>query len=116
MEVISCGQPVVTEGSSGSQLAINMKIGLDKKGIAGSQIESGVFDGVYFHCSIEEHLQNLYKLKPGQVLYTWDSLHRTGIVDKNITTKEGFEWLQKILECCQQVFTLKGTSCIPTRY
>ena len=85
LEVLSCGQPVVTEGSSGLELAKNMKSGFDHLGVDASQIESGEFDGVYFHCSIEENLGHLYNLKPGKVLYTWDPLHKTGLVDKHVT-------------------------------
>ena len=58
-EVLSCGQPVVTQSSSGVELAKNMKGALDYIGIDPAQIESAVFDGVYFHCSIEEHLRSL---------------------------------------------------------
>ena len=78
LEVLTCGQPVVTQGSSGYGLAKNMKTGFDYVGIHAGQIESGVFHGVYFHCSIEENLGHLYKLKPGKVLFTWDQLHKTG--------------------------------------
>ena len=102
LEVLTCGQPVVTQGSSGWQLAVNMKTGFDYVGIDPSQIESGVFDGVYFHCSIEENLSTLYKLKPGKVLYTWDPLHKTGLVDKHIT--ETMKWLQDIISDCQAIF------------
>ena len=62
LEVLTCGQPVVTQGSSGLELAKNMKKGFDYVGIVSIQIESGVFDAVYFHRSIEEHLGQLYKL------------------------------------------------------
>ena len=42
-------QPIVTKGSSGKALTENMKEGFDS---FAKQIERGVFDGVYFHCSI----------------------------------------------------------------
>ena len=102
LNVLSCGQPVVTQGSSGMELAKNMKIGFDFTGVSAVQIESGVFDGVYSHCSIEAHLQHLYKLKPGKVLYTWDPLHKTGLVDKDLTNKHS--WLQDMISSCQQIF------------
>ena len=47
LEVLTCGQPVVTQGSSGHALAMNMKSGFDYTGINPVQIESAVFDGVY---------------------------------------------------------------------
>jgi hypothetical protein len=105
LEVLTCGQPVVTQGSSGFELANNMKTGFDCVGIDAAQIESGVFDGVYFHCSIEEYLGKLYKLEPGKVLYTWDPLHKTGLVDKHLSAKPSFEWLTVLVTCCQQLFT-----------
>jgi hypothetical protein len=74
LEVLTSGQHVVTEGSSGLELAKNLKGGFDCIGLNSLQIESGVFDGGYFHCSIEEHLGRLYNLPPGQVLYIWDAL------------------------------------------
>ena len=89
LEVLTCGQPVVTQGSSGKQLALNMKTGFDYVGIDPDQIESGVFDGDYFHCSIEEHVGHgylyVYKLNSGKVLVTWDPLHTTGLIDKHVT-------------------------------
>ena len=104
LEVLTCGQPVVTEGSSGMQLAKNMKGGFDYMGIRAGQIESAVFDGVYFHCSIEEHLGNLYKFQPGQVIYTWDALHKTGLVDKHMNGQASFKWLQEMVDSCSQIF------------
>ncbi len=104
LEILTCGQPVVTQGSTGLELAKNMKQGFDYVGIVSSQIESGVFDGVYFHCSIEQHLSEIYKLKPGKVLYTWDPLHKTGLVDKDVTGQVSFKWLQGMISYCQQIF------------
>ena len=49
----------MTKGSTGMCLAQNMKTGYDYAGLVAKQIESGVFDGVYFHCSIEEHMARL---------------------------------------------------------
>ena len=69
VEVLTCGQPIVTKGSSGKALAENMKEGFDSFGISAKQIESGVFDGVYFHCSISKHLEELYKTNQEHVLY-----------------------------------------------
>ena len=39
LEALTCGQPVVTQGSSGEQLAINMKEGFDSFRITSKQIE-----------------------------------------------------------------------------
>ena len=104
LEVLTCGQPVVTQGSSGYELAKNMKTGFDYVGIHADQIESGVFDSVYYHCSIEENLGHLYKLKPGKSLFTWDPLYKTGLVDKHTT--ETMVWLQDIISECQAIFKM----------
>ena len=102
LEALTCGQPVVTKGSSGEQLAINMKEGFDSFRITSKQIESGVFDGVYFHCSVNKHLHTLYNFEEGQVLYTWDPLHKTGLVDKHVTRDK--KWLEDVIKKCQQIF------------
>ena len=46
LEVLTCGQPVVTQGSTGLELAKNMKSGFDYVGLTAAQIKSGVFDSV----------------------------------------------------------------------
>ena len=90
IEIISCGAPVVTSGSSGPDLVQNMKSGFDNYNLQSSQIESGVFDGVYFHCSIEENFNRAYNLQPGDVHYSWDGLHKSGLVDSHMCKKQGF--------------------------
>ena len=71
-------------------------------GISAKQIESGVFDGVYFHCSISKHLEELYKTNQEHVLYTWDPLHKAGLVDKDVADKK--VWVTDITTICQQIF------------
>ena len=106
LEIISCGQPVVTEGSSGAQLAKNMKEGFDKYKINSFQIESCVLDEVYFHCSIEKHFDEIYNLEPGSVLYSWDGLHKSGLVDTHLGKQTQFAWLSTITDICVRVFKL----------
>lgn len=106
LEVISCGQPIVKEGSTGSALCKTMKSGLDEFGIAGCQIESAVFDGVYFHCSVQKHFNELYGLKENDVLYSYDTLHKSRLVDTHMCKKEEFKWIVDIMHICQQVFHL----------
>ena len=43
-------------------------------------------------------------LKSGKVLYTWDPLHKTGLVDKAVPGQDSFKWLQDMTSCCQQIF------------
>ena len=52
LEPISCGQPVATRGSTGGELAKSIKEGFESVKISGEQLESFVFDGVYFHCNV----------------------------------------------------------------
>ena len=86
LEVLTCGQPVVTEGSSGLELAKNMKGGYDYIGLHFVQIESGVLDGVYFHCSFH--------------LYIWDALHKAGLIYKHMKRQDSFKWLEVLVTCC----------------
>ena len=105
LEPLTCGQPVVTSGSSGLELTKNnMKDGFDDFGISGKQIESAVFDGVYFHCSVDDHLVKLYDINRKHVLFTWDPLHLTGLVDKDISKDR--KWLEDIVENCKEMFQL----------
>ena len=106
IEVISCGQPVVEGGSKGKDLMENMKTGYDKHGIKGIQIKSAVFDGVYLHCSIADHFNEIYDIEPGTVLFSWDGLHKCGLVDKHISKRAEFVWLVNDTDTCQQLFTM----------
>ena len=105
LEAISCGQPVVTGGSTGLDLARSIKEGFDDFKITGDQLESFVFDGVYFHCSVLEKIVEIYGLYSDVVHASWDWMHRTGIVDKNVTSEKGFDWLRDMIETCHQIFT-----------
>ena len=95
----------MSEGSSGLQLAVNMKAAFDSIGVSGEQIKSGVFDGVYDHVHIGRHLGELYPdMKEGEFLFTWDPLHRTGIADKNTCKKLGHKWIVKFNNTCHQLY------------
>ena len=104
LEPISCGQPVMTGGSSGSDLASSIKSGFDNFKIISQQIESFVFDGVYFHCSVLDHLTPLYNLEAGTVHASWDWMHKTGLVDKHLTKLDKFAWLRNLIDVCHQLF------------
>ena len=62
LEVISFGQPIMKHGSTASALSNNMKEGFDALGVEGCQIESTVFDGVYFHIGIQKYFDAMYGL------------------------------------------------------
>ena len=96
LALVSFGQPVVKDGSGGPALAQEMKKGLDKFDVVSCQIESAVFDGVYFHCSIEKHFNSLYGLQDGDILYSHDALHKSGLVDTHMAKKPQFAWVADI--------------------
>lgn len=106
LEVLTAGQPVVDAGSTGHQLAKNMKTAFDSIGVEGAQIKSGVFDGVYDHVDIKRHLGDLYPdMKEGDFLFTWDPLHRTGLADKHMCHKKGdHKWIIKFNSTCNQLY------------
>ena len=66
------------------ELAKNMKGGYNYIGLDSVQIESGVFDVVYFHCSFEENLNRVYNLLHRKVLYIFDALQKAGLIDKHM--------------------------------
>ena len=88
LALVSFGQPVVKDGSDGPALAQEMKKGLDEFDVVSCQIESAVFDDVYFHCNIEKHFNSLYGLKDGVILYSHDALHKSGLVDTHMCKKK----------------------------
>ena len=105
LEVMTAGQPVVSEGSSGRQLAINMKSAFDYIGVEASQIKSGVYDGVYQHVNITKHLLDLYPdLKEDDFLFTWDPLHLSGLADKHTCKAMEHKWINKFNKTCQQIY------------
>ncbi len=101
LALVSFGQPVVRDGSGGPALAQEMKKGLDKFDVVSCQIESAVFDGVYFHCSIEKHFNSLYGLQDGDILYSHDAPHKSGLVDTHMAKKPQFAWVADITHICQ---------------
>ena len=73
LEVIRFGQPLMTEGSSGYELARSLKSVYNNFSIKPEQIESMVFDGVYFHCSVPSHLFEMMEIEDNSsVSVTWD--------------------------------------------
>ena len=82
-----------------------IKEGFECLKISGEQLESFVFDGVYFHCNVLAHLVDLFRLDPKTVLASWDWMHKTGIADKNVTKQDKFGWLRSLIDVCHQIFT-----------
>lgn len=107
LQVISFGQPIV-KGHKGIEIAKNIKDGLDTFNLQSSQIEGGSFDGQYFHLRVEEALESpaLYDLPPKNVLWAWDALHKSGLVDTHLCKEERFKWLVDDTDVCSQLFRL----------
>jgi hypothetical protein len=106
LEVVSFGQPIVKHGSTASALSGNMKEGFDALGVEGCQIESTVFDGVYFHIGIQKHFDAMYGLHEGDVLYSYDTLHKSGLVDTHLCKKQEFKWVVLNTDICQKLFRM----------
>ena len=105
LQVISFGQPIV-KGHKGIEIAKNIKEGLDKFNLKSSQIEGESFAGQYFHLRVEETLESaaLYDLPPKTVLWAWDALHKSGLVDTHLCKGERFKWLVDDTDVCSHLF------------
>jgi hypothetical protein len=105
--VISFGQPVV-KGHKGIEIAMNIKEGFDEFNLQSCQIEGGSFDGQYFHLRVEEALESaaLYDLPPKTVLWAWDALHKSGLVDTHLRKEARFKWLVDETDVCSQLFRM----------
>ena len=106
LEVISFGQPIMKHGSTASALSNNMKEGFDALGVEGCQIESTVFDGVYFHIGIQKYFDAMYGLHERDILYSYDTLHKSGLVDTHLCEKEEFKWVVSNTDICQKLFRM----------
>ena len=89
------GQPLVFQ-HDGEGISLSIASQLESWGIQHFQIEGGGggggFDGQYFHLSVPEHL--LAKLSLSErFIYTWDPLHKGGLVDAHIRVDFSFKWL-----------------------
>ena len=106
LETLRFGQPTVKEGSTATALVKNMEPSFDLLGVNGSQIESTVFDGVYFHIGVQEHFEAAFGLKEGNILYSYDTLHKSGLVDTHLCKKNKFAWVVSLTDVYQQLFKL----------
>ena len=79
-----------------------MKQSFDLLGVNGFQIESTVFDGVYFHIGVQEHFDAAFGLNEENILYSYDTLHKSGLVDTHLCKKdEQFAWVVSHTDVCQ---------------
>ena len=102
LQAVYIGQPVV-KNHSGFGVAESIKDGLDKFKIVGEQLEALSHDGQYFLLSMPDGLKHLYNL-PDQFISTLDPRHRAGTVDVHIRNDATFEWMNKVLLICKDLY------------
>ena len=100
--IIYLGQPIV-KSHSGRGVAESMGEELGLAMIDSSQLESGSFDGQYFHLGVPCHLTEMLSL-PEQFLCTWDPLHKVGVTETHIRKDDAFKWLLGLTETCQKIY------------
>ena len=76
-----------------SALVKNMKLSFDLLWVNGSQTESTVFDGVYFHIGVQEHFDAVFGLKEGNILFSYDTLHKSCLVDTHLCKNDELAWV-----------------------
>ena len=48
----------------------------------------------------------MYKLKNGDILYSYDTLHKIDLVDTHLCKKEEFKWIVSNTGVCQKLFRM----------
>ena len=71
--------------------------------IQGDQMEGESFDGQYFHFSVPARLAEALLLLD-QFNFTWDPLHKGGVLDNHIREDSSFSWLVQIQTICREIF------------
>ena len=72
--------------------------------IQGDQMEGESFDGQYFHFSVPARLAEALLLLD-QFNFTWDPLHKWGVLDNHIREDSSFSWLVQIQTICREIFS-----------
>ena len=72
--------------------------------IQGDQMEGESFDGQYFHFSVPARLAEALLLLD-QFIFTWDPLHKGGVLDNHIREDSSFSWLVEIQTICRETFS-----------
>ena len=72
--------------------------------IQGDQMEGESFDGQYFHFSVLARLAEALLLLD-QFNFTWDPLHKGGVLDNHIREDSSFSWLVQIQTICREIFS-----------
>ena len=69
------------------------------------QLEGGSFDRQYFHLSVPVYLTESLHLSD-QYIFTWDPLHKGGVVDNHIREESSFSWLVEIQTSCGEILSI----------
>ena len=72
--------------------------------IQGDQMEGESFDRQHFHFSVPAHLTEALLLLD-QFIFTWDPLHKGGVLDNHIREDSSFSWLVQIQTICREIFS-----------
>ena len=102
VNIIYLGQPIV-KSHSGEGVANSIVEELTRHSISDQQLESGSFDGQYFHLKVPNHLTNKLQLPP-QFFCTWDPLHKIGVMENHLRQDQEFSWLVDLTSTCQQIY------------
>lgn len=105
VQVALLGHPIV-KGHHGVDIVDNIKHTLDSRHIVGEQLEGGSTDGQYFHLGVPEAFEKLYGIADGSLHWSWDALHRTGLVDSWLMKEDDFNWIIDVLDVCVSVYKL----------
>ena len=102
VSIIYLGQPIV-KSHTGEGVANSIVEELVKYDVVPEQLESGSFDGQYFHLKVPRHLTDKLSLFP-QFLCTWDPLHKVGVIENHIRKDQEFSWLVDLTTTLQQIY------------
>ena len=86
--------PVVKD-HTGEGLARSWKIANETKGIVPEQIAGWSTDGQYLGLHVDDHLADICRIPPDQMIMAWDLLHKAGLLDTHISKMEKFAWLEE---------------------
>lgn len=71
---------------------------MDKNGIKADQIQSGVYDGAYFHDSVDKYLNELLGVLNNSIYHCYDKMHKCGLNDKHLLKRDEFKWIVDLVD------------------
>ena len=103
----------IVKGHHGVDTADNIEHTSDSRHIVGERSERGSTDREYFHLGVPEAFEKLYGIACGILHWSWDALHRTGLVDSWLMKEDDFKWMIDVLDVWVSVYKLLnwGQNC-----